>query len=190
MIDSYRNSFFNIKKINQHQKGIAVARAGNVIGGGDWSKDRLIPDIVKALMANEPIIIRNPASVRPWQHVLEPMVGYLSLGIHLQQKPIQFSQAFNFGPKVEDSMSVEDMVKIAIQSWGYGEYKIEKEANHPKEARLLRLDISKVKAEMNWVPKMDAQIAVSMTMDWYNIFFSNPIAVNEKTAKNIIDFLS
>ena len=170
MIESYRNSFFNIKKRNQHLKGIAVARAGNVIGGGDWSKDRLIPDIVKALMANEPIIIRNPTSVRPWQHVLEPIVGYLSLGIHLQQKPIQFSQAFNFGPKVEDSMSVEDMVKVAINSWGYGEYKILNEANQPHEAKLLRLDISKVKAEMNWVPKMDANEAITITLDWYRKF--------------------
>ena len=111
LIDSYRNSFFNSKEYDNHLKGVAVARAGNVIGGGDWSKDRLIPDIVRSLMANNPVVIRNPNAVRPWQHVLEPVIGYLSLGMHLEKSPIGFAKAYNFGPEAEDALSVEEMLK-------------------------------------------------------------------------------
>ena len=175
LIDSYRNSFFNTKDYDNHLKGIAVARAGNVIGGGDWSKDRLIPDIVRSLMANKPVVIRNPNAVRPWQHVLEPVVGYLSLGMHLEKKTIDFAQAYNFGPQSEDALSVEEMVKAAIDSWGSGEYQIEQEANQPHEAGLLKLDISKVKSELNWTPKMNAQETVKFTLDWYKNYSENYI---------------
>ncbi|MHA8083447.1 CDP-glucose 4,6-dehydratase [Aquirufa sp. A-Brett2-15D] len=182
LIDSYRNSFFNIKDYDKHLKGIAVARAGNVIGGGDWSKDRLIPDIVRSLMINNPIVIRNPNAVRPWQHVLEPIVGYLSLGMHLENEPLNFSQAYNFGPQSEDALSVEEMVQLAIDSWGSGEYQVENESNQPHEAGLLKLDISKVKSELNWVPKMNAIETISLTLDWYREFYNKE--------KNICDFSS
>ncbi|MBA0884387.1 CDP-glucose 4,6-dehydratase [Flavobacterium sp. BBQ-18] len=190
VIDSYRNSFFNSNNYKQHQKGIAVARAGNVIGGGDWSKDRLIPDIAKAFAKEKPVTIRNPQSVRPWQHVLEPVIGYLLLGANLITDPIHFSQAYNFGPQLSDALPVEEMLQLAIQSWGKGEYIVEQIDNQPHEAGLLKLDISKVISELNWKPKLSAQQAVSITMDWYNLFFSNPIAVNEKTTEQIIDFIS
>jgi CDP-glucose 4,6-dehydratase len=190
LIDSYRNSFFNTQNYNNHLKGIAVARAGNVIGGGDWSKDRLIPDIIRSLMINNPILIRNPDAVRPWQHVLEPIVGYLSLGMQLENKPLNFSQAYNFGPQSEDALSVQDMVQLAIDSWGFGEYQIENDANQPHEAGLLKLDISKVKSELNWIPKMKADETVKFTIDWYKTFNNDPLNINDFTIYQISSFLN
>ena len=190
LIDSYRNSFFNSKDYGNHLKGIAVARAGNVIGGGDWSKDRLIPDIVRSLMANKPIVIRNPNSVRPWQHVLEPVVGYLSLGMHLENQLLKYSQAYNFGPHAEDALAVKEMVQLAIESWGSGEYQIEQEANQPHEAGLLKLDISKVKTELNWMPKMNAKETVQFTLDWYHVFNLNKNNIADFTLKQIKIFLN
>jgi CDP-glucose 4,6-dehydratase len=189
VIDSYRNSFFNTKTYDKHQKAIAVARAGNVIGGGDWSKDRLIPDIVKAFALAQPVEIRNPRSVRPWQHVLEPVIGYLLLGAHLAAKPIEYSQAYNFGPHLSDALSVEEMLKLAIQSWGGGAYRIEKLEGQHHEAGLLKLDISKTISELNWQPKMNAEQAVSMTMDWYSAFDKNKNNISEFSASQIKKFL-
>lgn len=190
LIDSYRNSFFNTKNYDRHLKGIAVARAGNVIGGGDWSKDRLIPDIIRSLMVNKPIVIRNPNAVRPWQHVLEPVLGYLSLGMRLEKQPIDFSQAYNFGPQSEDALSVEEMVQVAIESWGSGEYQIDQEANQPHEAGLLKLDISKVKSELNWIPKINAKETVKFTLDWYNIFNTKKNYIADFTLNQIKIFLN
>jgi len=189
VIDSYRNSFFNIKNCNIHKKGIAVARAGNVIGGGDWSKDRLIPDIAKALASEKPVIIRNPQSVRPWQHVLEPVIGYLLLGAYLMTKPQKYSQAYNFGPQLSDALTVSEMLKLAIQGWGKGEYVVEQIDGQPHEAGLLKLDISKAIAELNWHPRMNANQAVSMTMDWYKEFCMNKENISEYTAFQIKKFL-
>lgn len=190
VIDSYRNSFFNIKNYSQHQKGIAVARAGNVIGGGDWSKDRLIPDIAKAFAKEKPVTIRNPLSVRPWQHVLEPVIGYLLLGANLATDPIPFNQAYNFGPQLSDALPVGEMLQLAIQSWGKGEYQIEQVEEQAHEAGLLKLDISKAMNELKWQPKMNAQQAVGITMDWYSEFNSNKIGILDFTTKQIKEFLS
>ena len=189
VIDSYRSSFFNTKSYPTHKKAIAVARAGNVIGGGDWSQDRLIPDIAKAFAIEKPVVIRNPNSVRPWQHVLEPVIGYLLLGAHLAVNPLQFSQAYNFGPHLSDALPVEEMLKLAIASWGKGEYVVEQVAGQPHEAGLLKLDISKAINELNWHPKMNAQQAVSMTMDWYSEFNSNKKEILDFTTKQIKSFL-
>jgi CDP-glucose 4,6-dehydratase len=189
VIDSYRNSFFNTKTYDTHQKAIAVARAGNVIGGGDWSKDRLIPDIAKAFVVEKPVVIRNPNSVRPWQHVLEPIVGYLLLGANLASDPIEYSQAYNFGPHLSDALPVEEMLKLTIQSWGKGEYIVEQVEGQPHEAGLLKLDISKSISELKWQPKMNAQQAVSITMDWYNEFEINKENISEFTALQINNFL-
>jgi len=190
VIDSYRNSFFNTKTHDTHQKAIAVARAGNVIGGGDWSKDRLIPDIAKAFAIESPVVIRNPNSVRPWQHVLEPVIGYLLLGANLASDPIKFSQAYNFGPHLSDALSVEEMLKLAIASWGKGGYKVEKEEGQPHEAGLLKLDISKAISELKWQPKMNAKKAVSMTMDWYSEFYRNKKGINQFTYLQITNYLN
>jgi CDP-glucose 4,6-dehydratase len=190
VIDSYRNSFFNPKHYDTHKKAIAVARAGNVIGGGDWSQDRLIPDIAKAFAIEKPVVIRNPQSVRPWQHVLEPVAGYLLLGTYLCNEPQKFSEAFNFGPQLSDALPVEEMLKLAIQSWGKGEYKVEQFEGQPHEAGLLKLDISKAINYLKWQPKMNAQQAVSLTMDWYSEFNSNKKEISDFTAKQIKAFLN
>jgi len=176
VIDSYKNSFFNSSKYVQHQKSIAVCRAGNVIGGGDWSKDRLIPDIAKALNANKKVVIRNPKSVRPWQHVIEPLFGYLELGVKLNYDPIKYAQAYNFGPNPDDALSVEDMVVKSINSWGSGTYNVEVNSNNPHEAGLLKLDISKVIKDLNWKPVLNAQLAVELTINWYKNYYKNTSA--------------
>jgi CDP-glucose 4,6-dehydratase len=173
VIDSYRNSFFNVGKYDLHKKAIAVGRAGNVIGGGDWSKDRLIPDIVKALSDNQEIAIRNPKSIRPWQHVIEPLFGYLELGVKLNTNPVKYSQAYNFGPNTSDALSVEEMVVRSINSWESGTYKIEVNNNNPHEAGLLKLDISKAVKELNWLPILNAQTAVERTINWYKNYYKN-----------------
>lgn len=190
VIDSYRNSFFNTKTYATHQKAIAVARAGNVIGGGDWSKDRLIPDIAKAFAAEKAVVIRNPNSVRPWQHVLEPVIGYLLLGSHLAVAPVQFSQAYNFGPHLSDALPVEEMIKLAIASWGKGEFRVEQIEGQPHEAGLLKLDISKAINELQWQPKMNAQQTVCMTMDWYSAFNLDKSNIAGFTTKQIKTFLN
>ncbi|SHG60128.1 CDP-glucose 4,6-dehydratase [Flavobacterium johnsoniae] len=190
LIDSYRNSFFNSKTYSDHKKSIAVARAGNVIGGGDWSKDRLIPDVAKAFADEKPVVIRNPNSVRPWQHVLEPIAGYLLLGANLTEKPLEFNQAYNFGPHLSDALPVEEMLKLTIKCWGKGEYIVENDGTHPHEAGLLKLDISKAVTELKWKPKMNAEKAVSMTMDWYSEFNNNLNAINSFTESQIINFLN
>jgi CDP-glucose 4,6-dehydratase len=167
VIDSYKNSFFNFNNYNKHQKAIAVGRAGNVIGGGDWSNDRLLPDIAKGLKLNKEVIIRNPKAVRPWQHVIEPLFGYLELGVKLNLDPIKYAQAYNFGPNTNDALSVEEMVFKAINYWGSGSYKVEINKNDPHEAKLLKLDISKVLSELNWKPILNSEISIEKTINWY-----------------------
>ena len=188
VIDSYRNSFFNVKNYSQHQKALAVGRAGNVIGGGDWSKDRLIPDIAKAFAVEKPVTIRNPQSVRPWQHVLEPVIAYLILGENLCSNPTKYSEAYNFGPQLSDALEVKEMLQLAIDSWGKGEYIVEETEGQPHEAGLLKLDISKAIVELKWYPKMNAKQAVSMTMDWYREFYKGN-QINEFTELQIKSFL-
>jgi len=190
LIDSYRNSFFNIKEYHRHLKGIAVARAGNVVGGGDWSADRLIPDIVRSLIKNEAITIRNPDAVRPWQHVLEPIIGYLSLGMHLSIDPTKYAQAYNFGPQAQDALSVLQMVKLAINVWGSGDFEVIQTDNQPHEAGLLKLDISKAANQLNWYPKMDAQETVKYTLDWYTNFKSDKDNISDFTTNQVMGFLN
>jgi len=190
LIDSYRKSFFNLDNYAEHMKGIAVARAGNVIGGGDWSKDRIIPDIVRAFIARDTVIIRNPNAVRPWQHVLEPIAGYLKLGCELDQDPIKFSRAYNFGPYLEDSLSVHELFNLATYSWGSGECSIEDQFGERHEAGLLKLDISKAKKDLSWSPKLNAEQAVKMTLDWYSSFSLKKNDIPHFTIKQIIEYFN
>ena len=189
IIDSYRNSFFNPAKNSQHQKGIAVARAGNVIGGGDWSKDRLIPDIINALSINETIIIRNPAAIRPWQHVLEPLSGYLILAAKLMENAIEYSQAYNFGPYSSGDFTVENMVKQAIDFWGSGKYTIAQSEFTLHEAGLLKLDINKVISEVGWKPVLSASQALFYTLEWYKQYIQDPTEINSYTEMQIKQIL-
>ena len=190
VIDSYKNSFFNPVEYSSHQKAIAVGRAGNVIGGGDWSKDRLIPDIAKALAKNEEIVVRNPNSVRPWQHVLEPVVAYLILGAKLAEQPLKYNQNYNFGPYATDALPVANMLELALRCWGSGNFRIEMQENQPHEAGLLKLDISKAISELKWKPKMNANGAVEMTMNWYKSFSNDRDNINLFTEKQIITYLN
>jgi CDP-glucose 4,6-dehydratase len=190
VIDSYKNSFFNSGTYNSHLKGIAVGRAGNVIGGGDWSKDRLIPDIAKALSSEQIVNVRNPNSVRPWQHVLEPVIAYLILGMKLAIDPLKYNKAYNFGPYANDALPVHEMLQLAIDSWGAGSYNIQKLEHEPHEAGLLKLDISKAIAELNWTPKLNAGKAVTMTMNWYKEFLLNPLNINNFTETQILDYIN
>ena len=167
VISSFRNSFFNIKNFDTHQKAIASVRAGNVIGGGDWNKDRIVPDIIRSLQNNKPINVRNPNAVRPWQHVLEPLSGYLLLGGMLNDAPHQFSKPYNFGPLSNDHLSVKELVEIAIKIWGEGKWKDISNTDEPHEAGLLKLDINRAQKELNWQPKLNAQQAIQYTIDWY-----------------------
>lgn len=189
IISSYRNSFFNTKNYAVHQKAVSVARAGNVIGGGDWAKDRLIPDIVKSLRAGEEIIIRNPHAVRPWQHVLEPLTGYLLLGMRMFAKPGKYVDAYNFGPDSSDALPVVQMVDLALEAWGKGSYQVKQDPQQPHEAGMLKLDINKAISELGWEPKMNAIEAVSYTINWYKEFSYNKSSINEFTEYQIRNFL-
>jgi len=167
VISSYRNSFFNTADYPNHKKSVASARAGNVIGGGDWAKDRIIPDIIRALAENKPISVRNPSAVRPWQHVLEPIGGYLHLGTKMADNPVLFSDCWNFGPHAEDNLTVEELVQIALKSWGSGDYNRSALSGQPHEAGLLKLDISKTINVLGWEPKYNARTSIDKTLEWY-----------------------
>ncbi|RZL49864.1 MAG: CDP-glucose 4,6-dehydratase [Pedobacter sp.] len=190
VINCYRNSFFNPQKYTQHQKAIAVGRAGNVIGGGDWSKNRLVPDIATALMTKKEVIIRNPNAIRPWQHVLEPVVAYLLLGAKLMCDPVKYSQEYNLGPYPNEALSVEDMLKLAIKNWGGGSYLIQHDNNSPHEAGILKLDISKAINELDWRPKLDAIKSIALTMEWYQEFVSNKQDIALFTKRQIINYIN
>jgi CDP-glucose 4,6-dehydratase len=166
VINSFRNSFFNTQNYNHHQKAIASVRAGNVIGGGDWSEDRIIPDIIRALKAEKSIEVRSPNSVRPWQHVLEPISGYLLLG-GLLGNDLFFSKAYNFGPLPNDHLTVKQVVETAIQSWGGGNWNDCSDDANVHEAALLQLNIEKAESELNWHPKLNAKTAIEWAIDWY-----------------------
>ncbi len=175
IISSYRNSFFNPDNYQKHTKAIASVRAGNVIGGGDWSDNRLVPDCIKSLGNNETIIIRNPKAVRPWQHVLEPLGGYLLLGAKMLENPVRYSQAWNFGPEPENIVTVETMVNKLIKEYGSGKW-IDKSGNNaPHEANLLALDINKAKYELGWRPVLNLDETINYTVDWYKRYKSESV---------------
>jgi CDP-glucose 4,6-dehydratase len=167
VVSSFRNSFFHTEQFYHHHKALATARAGNVIGGGDWSKDRIIPDIVRALNGKQEIIVRNPSSIRPWQHVLEPLSGYLLLGMMLDSDPVTFSQAYNLGPLPNDHITVKELVQKAIERWGSGSWIDGSDPKEPHEAGLLKLEVSKATNELNWKPILSATDSIEWTIDWY-----------------------
>lgn len=162
----YRNSFFHPNEYEIHGVGLASARAGNVIGGGDWAPDRLIPDCIRALLNGEKIKIRNPGAVRPWQHVLEPLGGYLMLAQRLYEDGNRFSQSWNFGPHDQDVKPVEWIVRRLCEKWGKNAaYEIEPDAQW-HEASYLKLDCSKAKAELGWQPVWNLEQTLDGIIDW------------------------
>src|SRR4030095_1536636 len=189
VIFSYRNSFFNIKNHAVHKKSISTARAGNVIGGGDWAKDRIIPDTIRAFQEKKPVVLRNPFSVRPWQHVLDPIYGYLLLATKQTDDPGKFSDAFNFGPDKIDNYTVEDIAIKAIEYWGSGS--IEKANNKGEfhEAGLLLLDNTKARNSLKWSPAMNSLEAVKTTIDWYKMVNTKIGTPKEITSKQITTYM-
>lgn len=149
---------------------VASARAGNVIGGGDWSQDRLIPDIYRAAASRQPVRIRNPKAVRPWQHVLEPLAGYLLLAEHLHTDGARVAEGWNFGPDKNDSRPVADVVECVLKLWGDGLRWEQDRGGHPHEAMLLSLDSAKARARLAWQPRLALDEALKWTVDWYKAF--------------------
>ena len=171
VIASYRNTYFNPQKYGpDHHTALASARAGNVIGGGDWSADRLVPDCVRYIVKNEEIILRNPDAVRPWQHVLEPLYGYLVLAKKNTEDPVRYCEAWNFGPNDSDIIPVKYLVAKVIECWGKGSYKIIKD-DKIHEANLLKLDTSKARSFLKWRPLFDFNKAIELTVSWYGSYY-------------------
>ena len=166
--DSFRRSFFHPGNYSAHEKSVASVRAGNVIGGGDYADDRIIPDIVRAMENDEQVVLRNPASVRPWQHVLEPLGAYLLLAARMARDPVRFSTSFNFGPNPDDVKPVEELTRIFLRAFGReGQYQIRAAEDQLHEAKLLLLNSARAESELGWKPSLDAATAIQWTADWY-----------------------
>ena len=167
-ISSWRRSFFNPKDYGKsHHVAIASCRAGNVVGGGDWAKDRIIPDCIRALEADRPIEIRSPKAIRPWQHVLEPLSGYLLLASKMLQEPTRYCEGWNFGPRTESITPVWQVATLLTQFYGKGSLKDVSDPNALHEANLLMLDISKAHFRLNWQPHTNLTQCIQLTADWY-----------------------
>ena len=164
---AYRNSYFHPMQYADHGVAVATARAGNVIGGGDWAADRLVPDIIRSLIDKIPIAVRYPQAIRPWQHVLEPLSGYLLLAQRLYEDGTSVAESWNFGPDEADAKSVEWIVKKLCDRWGTdARYLFAEEGVHPHEAHYLKLDCSKAKERLGWQPKWDLQLTLDKVVDW------------------------
>ena len=173
VIDAYRRSFFNGDAADSSLAAIASARAGNVIGGGDWAADRIIPDCMKALLENRKIVVRNPRATRPWQHVLEPLNGYLALAQKLYEKGKSFAEAWNFGPDEKDAVPVKSLVAQLCNQWNKNAEFIFSDSNGPHEAQYLKLDSTKARERLGWKPRWDITRALSSITAWYRAFQDN-----------------
>ncbi len=189
---SWRRSFFNPSGYEQHGVKLATARAGNVIGGGDWATDRIVPDCMRALLRGDPIEVRNPLATRPWQHVLEPLGGYMLLGERLltaaQDRDLStLCDGFNFGPLIGSNKTVESLVNEVISVWGKGSWSFDKQhAVH--EASLLNLSIDKAYQLLGWHPVWDFTETISRTVEWYKVFNENVEELPDLTLHQIRDY--
>ena len=186
-IDSWRSSFCGESKHQTNMIKIASARSGNVLGGGDWSEDRIIPDCIRSLQSKKTIIIRNPKAIRPWQHVLDPLNGYLILAKALNESPEFFSSSYNFGPLTTDNFTVEKTVKTLLKYWE-GKYKLHEDQDSFHEANTLNLQIYKSIQQLKWLPKWDFETTLRHTMNWYVSYYQGKSAL-ELTLKDINTFL-
>lgn len=173
VLSAYQDSFFN------HRPGLGVAsvRAGNILGGGDWAEDRLVPDIIRSLRRGAPIILRHPGATRPWQHVLDPLGGYLRLATRLSSSPQAFTGPFNFGPSGESIRTVHDVAVRVVQGWGGGNIGVEKTPDAPHEAGMLHLNCDKARRLLRWRPKWDFDRTIDETVSWYRQVESGESAV-------------
>jgi CDP-glucose 4,6-dehydratase len=184
---AYRNSYFNTEKYNEHGVALASARAGNVIGGGDWAEDRLIPDIMRAITQGSPVNIRNPHAIRPWQHVLEPLSGYLLLAQKLYEEGACYAEGWNFGPNDDDAKPVQWIVEKLTKAWGEGASWMLEGGDHPHEAHYLKLDCSKAKARLNWIPKWHLNETLGKIIDWQKKY-QQGLDMKAETLKQIADY--
>ena len=184
IVNTYYQSFFK----NKIKTGIATARVGNVIGGGDWSKDRLIPDAIKSLRENKQIIIRNPNFNRPWQHVLEPLYGYLILAYNLYYNPAKYSGPWNFGTERNTVTSVEEITHKIVSCWGKGKYKIINKKKFYEQTNL-QLNINKSKKFLKWKPKLTINQCINITVDWYRKVLEEKMSVYKITKEQILDYM-
>ena len=175
-IQSWRRSFFNPEDYGKkHTVSLASVRAGNVIGGGDWAKDRIIPDCIRALEAGRVIDIRSPKAVRPWEHVLEPLSGYMLLAQRMWENPTEYCEGWNFGPEKESVSTVWEVASELVKNFGSGELKDSSDPNALHEANLLMLDINKAKSRLGWKPRLNMQQCMSLVTDWYKKYRLEPV---------------
>ena len=170
--DAFRKSYFNPDEYKNHQCALASVRAGNVIGGGDWALDRLIPDMLHAFENGKPVEIRNPHAIRPWQHVLEPLSGYLITAQKLYENGVEFSEGWNFGPVDDDTKSVQKVVEILVSLWGKNASWGLAEGLHPHEAHYLKLDCSKAKMRMQWQPRWSLEKTLEKVVSWHKAWLA------------------
>lgn len=183
---AFRNSFFNGQSAGQ-RAALASARAGNVIGGGDWAEDRLIPDIMRRWLDGRSVLIRNPHAVRPWQHVLDPLGAYLLLAEKLYAEGARFAESWNFGPRDGDARPVSWVVERCRSLWGDGAMWERDQAEHPHEAHYLKLDCSKARAELGWEPRWNLEQALAATVEWYRAYQSGA-DLRQLTLRQIEDY--
>lgn len=169
---AYRNSFFNPDAYAKHGVALASARAGNVIGGGDWAQDRLVPDILRAIEKNDPVVIRSPHAIRPWQHVLEPLSGYLLLAQKLYEEGAAFAEGWNFGPNDLDAKPVSWIVDDMTKTWGDGARWVLDGGAHPHEAHYLKLDCSKARMRLDWTPRWSLDTALHKIVEWHRAWLA------------------
>jgi CDP-glucose 4,6-dehydratase len=181
---AYRQSFFS----DPDGPLVATTRAGNVIGGGDWAEDRLVPDIARGIATQQPVVIRNPDSVRPWQHVLEPLRGYLMLGARLMEGERAFAEAWNFGPNPEDIVPVKEIAARVIEAWGEGSIKNRPDPGAPPEAVLLYLNIEKAGERLDYKPVLGLEDGIGLTVDWYRAYRDDPSKARELTHQQVKDY--
>lgn len=170
---AYRNSYFNPEKYSEHRVALASVRAGNVIGGGDWADDRLIPDILRAISEKRPVVIRSPHAIRPWQHVLEPLSGYLVLAQKLFEEGTSYAEGWNFGPSDEDARPVQWIVEHLTRQWGAGASWQLDAGQHLHEAHYLKLDCSKAKMRLDWHPRWNLAHTLEMIIEWQRAYLSD-----------------
>lgn len=172
VVDAYRHSYFVPPGAGDGGVGLAAIRAGNIFGGGDWAADRIVPDAVRSFQAGRPLVLRNPASTRPWQHVLDPLPGYLRLAENLCADPAAFSEGWNFGPIVDDCRPVGTLARLLGDAWGEGaEVRVEPD-NRIFEEQLLALDSAKAGRRLGWTPRWNLETAVARTVEWYKAYYS------------------
>ncbi|MGF1730488.1 CDP-glucose 4,6-dehydratase [Photobacterium kasasachensis] len=185
---SYRQSFFNEDKYEDHGCALASVRAGNVIGGGDWADDRLIPDMLKAFSNGDAVEIRSPHAIRPWQHVLEPLSGYITIAEHLYENGTEYAEGWNFGPREDDAKPVQWIVENLVHQWGEGASWYLSEGEHPHEAHYLKLDCSKAKMRLNWQPVWGLEETLSRIVVWQKAWL-NGEDIKQHTLNEIKEYM-